>query len=217
MRTLYHYQFSPFSRRTRLALAHKGLTAELREGRADADALAALRTTVPFRTIPVLVEEGRAMGDSTAIAHWLDAAYPDAPRLWPGGEDAAEVLQAATLVDVFLNNTIDVGTRYYPLRGDPAWDGVKTEMIGRALEALAALVKRASSLGRPTFAKSGWSAADMWLLTMVLWVESWPARAPTTKNIAQLTTLGIALPAELSRWADAHRAREDVRALGPTS
>ena len=97
------------------------------------------RKLVPFRTIPVLVDEGRAMGDSTAIVHWLDAAYPQAPRLWPGGDDAADVLQTAALVDVFLNNVIDLGTRYYALRDDPAWEAVKAEMLGRAKSAAEAL------------------------------------------------------------------------------
>lgn len=214
MRVLYHYQFSPFSRRTRLALAHKGLDAELREGRADPAALEEVRKRTPFRTAPILVDGDRVMGDSTAIAHWLDAAHPRAPRLWPADDDAADVLQVATLVDVFLNNVIDVGTRYFPLRNDPAWDGVKGEMLGRARAAADALAQRASSLGRPTIAKAGWSAADMWLLTMVVWVESWPARAASTKNIGQLVTLGIELPGALARWADAHREREDVKALG---
>jgi glutathione S-transferase len=211
---LYHYQYSPFSRRTRLALAHKGLTAELHEGRTDPASHEAVRRLVPFRTIPVLVDGTHAMGDSTAIAHWLDASYPQAPRLWPAGDDSADVFQVAALVDVFLDNVIDVGTRYYPLRGDPAWDAVKTEMLGRAKDAADALARRTSSLGRPTIAQSGWCAADMWLLTMVLWVESWPGRAATAKNIAQLVTLGIELPGALSKWADGHRSRDDVKALG---
>jgi glutathione S-transferase len=214
MRVLYHFQHSPFSRRTRLALAHKGLDAELHDGRTDPGSHEVLRKLVPFRTIPVLVDEGRAMGDSTAIAHWLDGTYPQAQRLWPSGDDAADVFQVAALVDVFLNNVIDVGTRYYPLRNDPAWDGVKTEMLGRANAAADALAHRTSSLGRSTIAKSGWSAADMWLLTLVLWVESWPARAATAKDVAQLVSLGVAVPDALRHWADMHRSREDVKALG---
>jgi hypothetical protein len=35
----------------------------------------------------------------------------------------------------------------------------------------------------------------------------------TSPNIAQVSTLGFQLPAELSRWADAHRGRADVAAL----
>src|SRR5580693_7449807 len=112
MRALYHFPSSPFSRRTRLALAHKGLAAELRDARANPAFQEEARKLVAFRTIPVFVDEGRAMGDSTAIVHWLDLAYPQGPRLWPVGEDAEDALQLAALVDVFLNNVIDLGTRY---------------------------------------------------------------------------------------------------------
>ena len=94
MRTLYHFQYSPFSRRTRLALAHKGLDCELREPRETPAFLEEARKLVPFRTIPVLVDGGQAMGDSTAIVHWLDRAYASGPRLWPTGEDAAEAFQS---------------------------------------------------------------------------------------------------------------------------
>jgi glutathione S-transferase len=214
MRTLYHFKGSPFSRRVRLALAHKGLDCELREVRDNPAFLEEARRLVPFRTIPVLVDDGRAMGDSTAIAHWLDHAYPRAPALFPAGDGAADAFQVAALVDVVLNGVIDPGTRYWPLRGDAAWQGVKTEMLGRARLAAEGLAARAEVAGRATLGKSGWSAADMWLLTAVLWFESMPARAATSKNIEQILTLGFELPAGLSRWADAHRGRDDVRALG---
>ena len=173
-------------------------------------------TLVPFRTIPVLVDDGRAMGDSTAIVHWLERAYPKAPRLWPDGpDDACAAFQVAELVDLVLGSVIDVGTRYHALRGDPAWDGVKGEILGRAGKAAAGLAARVVSLpGRATIASSGWSAADMWLLAMVLWFEGMPARAATAPNIAQILSLGWSLPPELSRWANAHRDRSDVRALG---
>ena len=214
MRTLYHYVYSPFSRRTRLALAHKGLDYELRDPRETPAFVEEARKLVPFRTIPVLVDGERAMGDSTAIVNWLDRAYPDAPRLWPVGADSADAFQIAALVDVALNGVIDAGTRYYPLRNDAAWPTVKTEMVGRAQTAANALGQRASSLGRATVSKDGWSAADIWLLTMVLWFESMPARVATAANIRQIVELGFELPRALSTWADAHRGRDDVKALG---
>jgi glutathione S-transferase len=214
MRTLYHFIHSPFSRRTRLALAHKGLDCELREGRSNPTVLEEARRLAPFRTIPVLVDDGRAMGDSVAISHWLDIAYPDAPRLWPGGDDALPALQAGALVDVALNHVVDVGTRYYPLRESAAWAGVAKEMLGRARLALDALAERTASLGRPTLARSGWSAADMWLYTLVAWFEGMPARAQGNQNITQILTLGITLPSALVDWARLHRERPDVRALG---
>jgi glutathione S-transferase len=213
MRILYHFRQSPFSRRTRLALAHKGLDCELRDARETPAFREEAEKLVAFRTLPVLVDEGRALGDSTAIVRWLDAAYPRAPRLWPEGESAADALQVATLVDLVLNAVIDVGTRYYPLRHDPAWEGVKKVMVGRAELAMNTLGQRAASLGRPTVAAEGWSAADIWLLTLVLWFEALPGRAASYPNVGQVLSLGVELPRSLRVWADAHRGRDDVKAL----
>ncbi len=212
MRTLYHFQHSPFSRRVRLALAHKGLDVELREARENPSWMREARDRVPFRTIPVLVDGDHALGDSLAIVHWLDRAYPQAPRLW-SDDDAHAAFETAALVDVALDATIDLGTRYFVLHDHAAWGEVKREMAGRAQTALDALARRAASLGRATVAKSGWSAADMWLFTCAAWFAGLPQRAPTRPQIAQVLSLGITLPIALSRWADAHRDRADVRAL----
>ena len=75
-------RFSPFCWRTRMALAHKGLEVE----------------TVPWRftekdklpqpnagRVPVIVDGGRVVHDSTAIADYLEERYPDRPSLF-GGE-----------------------------------------------------------------------------------------------------------------------------------
>ncbi len=215
-RTLYHFPLSTFSRRARLALAHKGLSADLVDGRAEPERLAEARRICPLRTMPVLVEEdGRAIGDSTAIAHYLDAAYPDAPRLWPAEKNAArETLEATTLVDLAMSTIVDLGTRYYALHDAPAWGAVKAEMIGRAQAALDALATRAAARAGTTWTDAGWCVADAWILTATLWVEGWAARAPTNPMIGQLTGLGVRLPAEMARWSDTHRARADVVALG---
>jgi glutathione S-transferase len=212
-RILYHFRHSPFSRRVRLALAHKKLDVELREARENAAWAEEARRRVPSRTFPVFVDGECALGDSGAIVHWLDRAYPQAPRLWPDGEDAFGAFEAAALVDLALNATVDLGTRYFALHKDPAWGQVKSEMVGRAQAALDALGMQASGLGRPTIAESGWSAADMWLLASVLWLEGMPARAGANPNIANVLALGITLPPALSTWADAHRQRSEVVAL----
>jgi glutathione S-transferase len=214
MRILYHYTSSPFSRRTRLALAHKGLDCELREARENPAWLEQARRLVAVKTIPVFVDGDRPLADSLAITRWLDAVYPECARIWPCGDEALEALEITTLVDLALTNVIDLGTRYYALHEHPAWGAVKDEMLGRSVRALEALAARAQALGRPTFAASGWSGADMWLYTAVAWAEGLPARAPNQQNIAQVLSLGWRLPAPLSRWADAHRSRADVTALG---
>jgi glutathione S-transferase len=75
-------RFSPFCWRARMALAHKGLEVE----------------TVPWRftekdklpqpndgRVPVIVDDGRTVHDSNAIAEYLEASYADRPPLF-GGE-----------------------------------------------------------------------------------------------------------------------------------
>ena len=89
-------RFSPFCWRARLALAHKGLPVK----------------TIPWRftekdriapsgqgRVPVLVDDGRWIADSWAIACHLEAAYPDRPSLFGGG--------ASQKLSRFYNNWAD--------------------------------------------------------------------------------------------------------------
>ena len=213
MRTLYHFPTSPFSRRVRLALAHKGLAVELRDTRADVALRDEARIKYPLGTIPVYVDEdGTTLGDSTVICDWLDARYPT-PPLWPTDAPSLAVTRSmAKQVDAVLDLTIDLGTRYYPLHRDPEWTVVKEGLLARAHAGLREIV-RVVPTDRTTVMASGWSAADIWLYTMVSWLEGLPARAPTHAPAAQIISLGLILPPELSRWAAAHRDRADVQAL----
>ena len=74
-------RFSPFCWRAKMALAHKGLAVE----------------TVPWRftekdklpkpndgRVPVIVDVGRVVHDSSAIADYLEQQYPDRPPLFSG-------------------------------------------------------------------------------------------------------------------------------------
>jgi glutathione S-transferase len=211
MRVLYHYTFSPFSRRTRLALLHKGLQVELRECRENPSWLREVQPLVPVRTLPVLVDGSRALGDSMAITRWLDAAYPAAPRLWPDGEDAYLTSETAALVDLALDTIVNTGTRYYTLHRDPAWGAVREEMMGRAQLALDAIAERVTGLARATIAASGWSAADMWIVTAVRWLSALPARAAVSPNAAQIVTVGgWSVPKALAAWVDTHAGREQL-------
>jgi glutathione S-transferase len=80
-------RFSPFCWRSKMALAHKGLAVE----------------TVPWRftekdklplpnagRVPVIVDDGHVVHDSTAIADYLEGRYPDRPSLF--GDAAARAL-----------------------------------------------------------------------------------------------------------------------------
>ena len=75
MRTLYHLPLSPFSRKVRLTLGEKKLAFELRlenvwQRRNDFLALN------PTGKVPVLIDEGAVIADSTAICEYLEDTYP---------------------------------------------------------------------------------------------------------------------------------------------
>ena len=74
-------RFSPFCWRARMALAHKGLEAEVVPWRfTETDRLA----FAGHDKVPVLVDGDRVVADSWAIAAYLDQAYPDRPSLLHG-------------------------------------------------------------------------------------------------------------------------------------
>jgi glutathione S-transferase len=217
MRTLYHFRFSPFSRRVRLALSLKRLDVDLKEGRDEPAYFEEAKKLWPLRTVPVLVEaDGRAIGDSTAIVHYLDEAYPEGPRLWPtNAEERWRALRTAQLVDGGLNTLIEMATRYGVCRDHAAWAGVAEAALAKVQGALNALGADADARGPRPVTEMGWSAADMFLFTMTVWLESVPERAKTSESVAKIASYPWSLPASLSRWADAFRERNDVLALGP--
>jgi glutathione S-transferase len=76
-------RFSPYCWRTRMALAHKGLPVETVAWRfTDKGAIAFSGQG----RVPVIVDKGKTVFDSWAIAEYLEDAYPDRPSLF-GGSD----------------------------------------------------------------------------------------------------------------------------------
>jgi glutathione S-transferase len=74
--------FSPYCWRTRMALAHKGLSAESIPWRFTEKAAIAPHGS---EKVPVMLDGERAVVDSWVIANYLEDAYPDRPSLF-GGE-----------------------------------------------------------------------------------------------------------------------------------
>jgi len=74
--------FSPFCWRTRMALAHKGLSAEtIPWCFTEKDAIASHKSD----KVPVLLDGENSVVDSWTIANYLEDTYPDRPSLF-GGE-----------------------------------------------------------------------------------------------------------------------------------
>ena len=76
--------FSPYCWRTRLALAHKGLNYE---HKGTAFTAIGQVGAGDMKTVPIIDDGGKMVGDSNAIADYLEATYPDRPSLFggPGG------------------------------------------------------------------------------------------------------------------------------------
>lgn len=78
---LHDCRYSQFSWRTRLALAHKGLAAQVRPVRVSDKAAIAFSGQ---DKVPILVDGEHTVSDSWKIALHLEAAYPGHPSLFGG-------------------------------------------------------------------------------------------------------------------------------------
>ncbi len=210
-RVLYHFANSPFSRRARLALAHKGLAVELRDPRVDPSFVAELAASTPIGTAPVLIDQGRRIIDSSALLTYLDLAYPEAARLFPSERAALALeLEVVTLVDAALNPVVDLGSRYFDLSSHSAWASVVADRkarVDRSLSRLAEIYGSAASSPR------AWGAADISTYAAVAWLEALPGRLGQHPNIERILSLGVTTPTPLLDWTRTKDDRADVRAI----
>ncbi len=210
---LYHFPTSPYARRVRLALAHKGLSAELRDARANPEHASELKRLNPMRTVPLLIDGQRVIADSAVICQYIDRKWPD-PPLWPAGLDGADAFEFVTLADGVLDIIINLGMRYSAFADHARYPEVRAEYVGRAQRALDRLAERVGERrSAPALCGDAWSAADVAVCTLVLWLEGLPARATKFAPARNMVALGWTLPPTLVEWTDERRARADVRAL----
>ena len=149
MRTLYELtgqnnrRFSPFCWRTRMALAHKGLTQDdstieyVPCSFTEKDKIAFAN----YDRYPLLQDGETIVADSWAIAEYLEDAYPEAPSLFGGARGPTEFLNA--WADSALHPTMikpilgDVFEHILPKDRD-FFRQSRTERFGRPFEELAA-------------------------------------------------------------------------------
>jgi glutathione S-transferase len=133
-------RFSPYCWRTRMALAHKGLAVETIPWRfADKSRIA------PYGSekVPVIVDGERAVGDSWAIAEYLEDTYPERPSLFGGSSGRAHARFINAWADSVINPAVgrllilDIYAQLDP--GDWAYFRASREArFGQTLEAVAA-------------------------------------------------------------------------------
>ena len=132
--------FSPYCWRTRLALAHKGLSSETIPWRFTEKAAIA-----PYKSerVPVLLDGDRPVVDSWVIANYLEDTYPERPSLFggEGGRAAACLLNgwgdAVIIAGMFPMIITDIPRRLG--EADAAYFRSSREArFGRSLEDIAA-------------------------------------------------------------------------------
>jgi glutathione S-transferase len=215
MGQLFHFPTSPFSARVRIAIAFKSAPIELVDCRADPARLARAHALAPTGTLPVLVAgDGQVLVDSCSIVRWLDVTFPT-PRFFPADTaDLATTLRVCDCVDAALSTIVDLGTRAYILHDAPGWSDYVAQRLERVHAIFAGLVREVDALDRPTFGRSGVNAADVWIATMVRWLERLPERASTTPVAAQVLSLGVRVPEAMGRYAGTINAHPIVRRAG---
>jgi glutathione S-transferase len=131
-------RFSPYCWRIRMALAHKSLNAKLIGWHYGDKRLPGGNTTVP-----VLVDDGQVIGDSTAIAIHLEQKYAEGPSLFGDEGSMAHVRFIVAWTDTILQPAL------FPLLGaevikhvKPAQQGyyrqTREQRLGTTLEKAAA-------------------------------------------------------------------------------
>lgn len=99
MRILYHLWLSPFCRKARVALAEKGVEADLKVEPVW-DRRQAFLSLNPAGDVPVLVEpDGTVIADSMAICEYLDETVPEPPLLGGDPRQRAEIRRLVAWFD----------------------------------------------------------------------------------------------------------------------
>jgi len=108
---LYTFATSPYARKVRIVLDHKGIPCEPHERCYSLDRKEDLRMASNRAEVPVLVlDDGRTIADSTIICEYLEQVYPT-PAIFP--KDAYESRRMRKIEDL-CDRTFDaVGYGYY--------------------------------------------------------------------------------------------------------
>jgi glutathione S-transferase len=199
MLTLYDNPFSPFARKVRLVLAHKGLRVESVDAlaRAEHGALAAVN---PRREVPVLVDDGLVVASSADIVAYLEDRYPDPPVLPPSPAERAAARAWERLADTVLDAIVhDISIWTWPTHRRP--DAPPPGLVEAGLRDIGVILARIeAALPGRAFLCGALSLADLALFP----------------HLSSLKPLGIAIEPRthplLAAWNQRLRALAIVRA-----
>lgn len=170
MRTLLEFHRSPNSVKVRVALGYKGLEYETREMMA-ADR-APMLEAAGWPLVPILLDGDVVMRDSTAILHYLEANYREAPGLTPASR--RDILSAEALLG---NLNPEILRIQWSLEEEIGKDEAERDLsrIARARERLRAGLERLDA----RLAERSWLVGDaMSIYDVVLACNLLPTRPP---------------------------------------
>lgn len=141
-RTLYQFPISHYCEKSRWNLDAKGLSYEVKNLIPGPHVLRVKRLT-GGRMVPVLVDRGLAIGDSTSIALHLEDAYPERPLLPKDPEARSRALE----IEDFFDRKVGPAVRKW-VYGElmRAGTGLAAEAL---LEAYPAPIRFVGKLGAP--------------------------------------------------------------------
>jgi glutathione S-transferase len=148
----------------------------------------------PNGELPVLVDEGFTVYESTAICEYLEDEYPEPPLMPPGSEDRARVRMIEDYCDLHLYRAFGTVAKKALFE-----NAAPVEEERRA--ALEALERLAGYLGSKKFLVGPFTLADCAVMPLVAWLE--------TVRIAPAE-----LPAKLVDYFDRLRARKGYKGAG---
>ena len=207
---LFDSAFSPFARKVRMVLEHKGLPFEAVDGllKSNHDALRAANGRIE---VPVLVDDGVTVVNSADIVAYLEFRYPDRP-VYPAAPAArvharAWERAADTLIDPIL---INISYWLWAERPDAMPDGL---LAAARAELDLAYSRLEADLARRDFVSGALSIADIALFPHMVAAKAMKVdfSAAEHPSLARWFERMRALPICV---ADVRRARAFIADLG---
>jgi len=175
MMKLYSGPLSLFARKVEIALGEKGLAFEremvpFTQEKGYQPKHPAVLAANPKGQVPVLVDSGLVLFDSTLIFEYLEDAYPT-PPLYPREPKARARCRLLELMadDVMLKSLIPLMRRNPPPDPDPARQHQREDEALRAEDELRGFYRRFEQEMRGDYLCGPFSVADIALFMMVLW------------------------------------------------
>jgi RNA polymerase-associated protein len=197
--TIYDYPGCLFGKKVRIVLAEKELEfdsvqVDLAKGQQRSEEFRRLN---PFGKVPVLVDEGSVVYESTIINEYLNDEYPHPPELLP--EDSGERARIRLLVDfadrAFTLPVMALDREARAVEKDEARAAAARDAVGQALRMLERELSTREYLGEDfTLADVAFAPALMMLGQVGVTIDpalsnvtAWKARLLARPSIANLT------------------------------